>query len=436
MASALQIDLNSGSVASILPAQGQRINERGGTIARRRYQTGQLLLKERGEERFWIGRWREDVIEEGRTRRIRKTEVLGSLRQFPTKKLARRELARRLARINDPTYRPSIVVTFGEFLDRWQQKELVNLKPSTATTIRSQIRRHLVPLLGDVQLSELTAERIQGAIAHLTRTHSPKTLRNLRATLQIAWRSAQAWGYVSHNAIAGVRVPRRGRVERFFFSLEEVRKILAGAREPERTIYWLAAETGMRAGELAGLRWADVDLETLMVRVVQSAWRGTLQLPKTACAVRTFALSRQLASHLQTFKTSWRLNSGDLLFATRNGKPADMNLLVKRKLHPLLTALGIRVPAGTGLHAFRHTNSSLMDRLQVPLKVRQERLGHSDPRLTLGVYTHVTSEDDVRVASKLGELLGPAEILDSVGPSAQKELASPDREIGQGQWVQ
>jgi integrase len=191
----------------------------------------------------------------------------------------------------------------------------------------------------------------------------------------------------------------------------------------------------MRAGELAGLRWADVDLEGLMVRVVPSAWRGKLQQPKTACAVRTFALSRQLASHLQTFKTSWRLNSGDLLFAARNGRPADMNLVVKRKLHPLLAELGIRVPPGTGLHTFRHANSSLMDRLQVPLKVRQERLGHSDPRLTLGVYTHVTSEDDVRVASKLGELLGPAEILDAVGLCAQKEKALPDREIGQGQWV-
>lgn len=436
MASAPQFDLQPEPATTMLHGQGQRFNERGGTIARRRYQTGQLLLKQRGEERFWVGRWREDVIEEGGTRRIRKTEVLGSLRQFPTKKLARRELARRLTRINDPNYRPSIAVTFGEFLERWQQKELVNLKPSTATTIRSQIRRHLVPLLGDVQLGELTVERIQGAIAHLARTHSPKTLRNLRATLQIAWRSAQAWGYASHNAIAGVRVPRRGRIERFFFSLEEVRKILAGAREPEHTVYWLAAETGMRAGELAGLRWADVDLEGLMVRVVQSAWRGKLQQPKTACAVRTFALSRQLASHLQTFKTSWRLNPGDLLFATRSGKPADMNLLVKRKLHPLLAGLGIRVPAGTGLHAFRHTNSSLMDRLQVPLKVRQERLGHSDPRLTLGVYTHVASEDDSRVAFQLGELLGPAGILDSVGPNAQKAQASPDPKIRQGPWVQ
>jgi hypothetical protein len=79
---------------------------------------------------------------------------------------------------------------------------------------------------------------------------------------------------VQHNAVEGLRVPRRSRTERFFFSLEEVRRILAAAKEPERTMYWLAAETGMRAGELAALRWADVDLELLTVRVVQSVWRG------------------------------------------------------------------------------------------------------------------------------------------------------------------
>jgi integrase len=75
--------------------------------------------------------------------------------------------------------------------------------------------------------------------------------------------------------------------------------------------------------------------------------------------------------------------------------------VVKRKLYPsaLLDSLGI--PRG-GLHAFRHTNSTLMDRLGVPPKVRQQRLGHSDPSLTLGVYTHVASEDDVGLLMTFG----------------------------------
>jgi integrase len=91
-----------------------------------------------------------------------------------------------------------------------------------------------------------------------------------------------------------------------------------------------------------------------------------------------------------------------LLFATRNGTPWDANLLVKRKLYPLLDSLGIE---RGGLHAFRHTNSTLMDRLGVPLKVRQQRLGHSDPSLTLGVYTHAASEDDVRFVEQLDMMI-------------------------------
>jgi len=77
---------------------------------------------------------------------------------------------------------------------------------------------------------------------------------------------------------------------------------------------------------------------------------------------------------------------------------------VKRKLQPLLEKLGIR---RCGLHAFRHANGTLMDRLGVPLKVREKRLGHSDARLTLGVYTHVASEDDAKMAGQLGRILHP-----------------------------
>ena len=94
-----------------------------------------------------------------------------------------------------------------------------------------------------------------------------------------------------------------------------------------------------------------------------------------------------------------------LLFASRNGTPFDQNLLVKRKLHPLLERLNIQ---RCGLHAFRHFAASMMDRLNTPLKLRQQRLGHSDAEMTLGVYSHVAKEDDIRVAAQLGEILDPA----------------------------
>jgi hypothetical protein len=89
--------------------------------------------------------------------------------------------------------------------------------------------------------------------------------------------------------------------------------------------------------------------------------------------------------HLRDIVFKWVPNERGLLLATRNGKPWDANVVVKRHLRPLLVALGIE---SGGLHAFGHANGSIMDRWNVPLKVRQQRLGHSDPRLTLGTYAH------------------------------------------------
>lgn len=87
-------------------------------------------------------------------------------------------------------------------------------------------------------------------------------------------------------------------------------------------------------------------------------------------------------------------------------------------LQPLLQKLEIR---RCGLHAFRHANGTLMDRLGVPLKVRQQRLGHSDPRLTMNTYTHMASADDERIAEQLGEM------LDVVGRKHENE---PSKEKG------
>ncbi len=120
--------------------------------------------------------------------------------------------------------------------------------------------------------------------------------------------------------------------------------------------------------------------------------------------MRCFALSTRLLPHVADFLKRWNPNEGRFVFATRNGTPWDGNLLVKRKLYPLLDSLGI---ARGGLHAFRHTNSTLMDHLDVPLRLRQDRLGHSDSSLTLDVYTHIVSKDDARFTEQLDGILRP-----------------------------
>ena len=352
MASFSQLD------AATLPGQGQIVaNGQGESLARHRYQRGTLILNEKRDENgrvdkdrsFWIGRWREDEIREGKVYRVRKWQELGALSALPSRRLAMRELEKRISSINDPSYRARPVATFAQFAERWKSTVLVQHKPSTQATIRSHITKYLVPFFGGLQLRDVRPESVQRFIAGLEA--SPKTVRNIFVTLQLIWKSARAWQYASHNALDGVVRPKPRKARRFFFNAEEIRRILQAAPEPYRTFYWIAAETGMRAGELCGLRVDDIDFNRGLINVRQSTWHGKLQDPKSENAVRTFAVSSRLRERLRMLLSTWRPNKERLVFATRKGTPWDANLLVKRKLRPLLRELKIQE---CGLHAFRH----------------------------------------------------------------------------------
>jgi len=384
-----------------LPSRGQQIGERGGSLARRRFQKGRVFL--RGiKNPVWVGRWREDEIEDGRIRRIERSEVLGSKSDLPTKRLALRELEKRLSVVNDPRYRARPTATFAEFAVRWESLVLSQYKQSTQVTIKSHLRKHHVPFFGHLQMKDIYPENVQRFIS--SADASPKTKKNLFATMQMLWKTARAWGYVAHDAVSDVVLPKRQRSAQRFFSVEEIQRILEAAPEPYFTFYWIAAETGMRAGELCGLRISDFDLGRRLVRVNRSVWRGKSQSTKSEHRDRCFALSPLLCAHLAEYFAQWKPNESGWLFATRLGTPWDQNLVVKRKLYALLDCLGIE---RGGLHAFRHANITLMDRLGVPLKLRQQRVGHSEGSLTLDVYTHVVSEDDVLFAERLGGILRP-----------------------------
>ena len=248
----------------------------------------------------------------------------------------------------------------------------------------------------------------------LLRQIEVKTTRNICITLQSMWATAKAWHYVAHNVMEGVVLPESKRRQRFFASQQQIQLIIASAKEPYRTFYGLAAETGLRPGELCGLTVDDLDLERGLLQVQRSAWRGKLGDPKTDDSIRVVELSPRACEHLKTFLRSWRPNERRLLFATRNGTPWDQNLLLKRKFKPLLKALGILLPRGDGFYILRHGNATLMSSFGAPQKLRQETLGHADGSpVTESVYTHVISEDGKRVAAQLGNAVWG--VLDAIG---------------------
>ncbi len=125
------------------------------------------------------------------------------------------------------------------------------------------------------------------------------------------------WGYVAHDAVSDVVLPKHHRVVQRFYTLEEIPRILEAAWGSERTLYWLAAETAMRGRELCGLQISDFDFRRSLVRVNRSVWRGKAQSAKSEHPDRCFALSPQLVYHLREYLKRWTPNERGWLFATR-----------------------------------------------------------------------------------------------------------------------
>jgi integrase len=370
-------------------------------MARRRYQRGSVTLRGTREP-VWVGRWREDVVDSnGRVRRIRKNEVLGSKKAIPTKKLALRELEARLAPINDPSYRARRTETFAQFVTFWKANVLPNHKPSTQYSINSQLKNHLVPYFGNLVLRDIQWQTIQEFIRLCKK--SPKTCHNLVLTLQMVWKAAKSGGYVQHDPFSGLVFPHSSPTLPFFYTAEEAKSIILAAEGQFKTLYWVAAETGVRPGELCALRVEDLDLKRFLIHVKQSVWRDTFTTPKTRNALRSIAISEGLAQHLREFLLTWRPNTYGLIFVSTSGGPLHPSSVRRDNLGPICETLGI---AAKGLKAFRHCSATMMDQAGVPMKVRQERLGHAPgTKVTMVHYTHSVSADARLAASAVGGML-------------------------------
>jgi integrase len=399
-----------------LPSRGQQVDERGGCLARRRYQKGSVFLK----RKTWMGRWWDDVIDsDGTVRRIRRARAIGTVADLPTKKLALRRLELYLAKVNAPGYRPGRVATLAEFVERWRVEVLVQHKPSTMRAAESHLRTHIIPTLGACRLEVITPELQQTFVASLSKKLRRKTVLNVLATLSAILNTAKRWGYICEGVdFERLTFPAAGERSRArFFTVNQARRIIAGAKEPFTTIFALAAMTAMRPGELLGLKVEDLDFERGIIFVRRSAWYSTLQSPKNEGSVRVLPMPKPLAVRLKAHVQRWCPQPPGLLFATRKGTPLCANNVVQRNLWPILDKLRI---ARCGLKAFRHTHATLLVDGGAPVTVAQAQLGHADSRTTLGVYAHAIAESHRRAVEKL------ARVLDSSG--------LPRRSISK--WVQ
>jgi integrase len=367
-------------------------------MARRRFQNGSVFSRGK-RKKVWVGRWLEDEVNaDGIIHRRHCSEVLGSLSELPTKKLALRRLQERLALVNSPAYKPKHKLTFREVAEKWKREVMPLHKPSTQSSFKGNLTS-LVAFFGATDLAEIDFSTVQRWISE--QKCSAKTIRNRFGTFRLVMQYAKSCGFLPAFDFKGLRFPKRGLINQPCFTVAESKKIIEAAREPFRTMFWLVAETGMRGGEVCGLMVEDVFDRAVFVR--RSAWRGKLQTPKSPKAVRRVEISSALAEHLARHIGDRKTG---LVFQTREGTAFDNYNVVSWELKPLLQKLNID-RKGAGLHAFRHSNASALDSLGIPLSVRQDRLGHVDIAMTMN-YSHAASADRRSAADRIGAIFAPS----------------------------
>ena len=405
----IRVSSIDSSVDTLPPAIDSTKARKGNkTVARRRFQRGSVFLNRTKTQ--WLGRYSEYVLDaHGVEQRVRRQIVLSPVRKQDGSNVRKNEAKNLLQpyinRANEQSTSPSRErksATFEAFSNTWESDYLCLSKPSTRNSVKTQLKT-LRTEFGQRDMRQIDAGDVQRIIAKMTaQGYEPKTIRNLWGTISLIWQAALAQRYVDA-VLPKPKLPKLTKKKPRFFRLADVARIIAFGRQ--RSLYWLMAETGLRAGEVAGLRVQDLELDS--INVAQSVWSGKEQAPKTQSAVRKIAISPQLSELLWKQVERQKAVGHSFLFSVSTGSPLDMNVERRRRLKPTLKALEI---SQAGYHAFRHFNVSVLDSLRVPLKTIQERIGHAlTGSFTLDVYGHTLDwKANEEAAQKLGDELAKA----------------------------
>lgn len=289
---------------------------------------------------------------------------------------------------------------------------------------------HIKPLIGSEKLSKLTPPKVMTFVDKLLETRSRDMAHKVVRALSRVIGEAQRRGLVAQNVAAGVRVERssRDRAKVEIPSKEELRALIEHADPEMKPLVMTAMLTGLRASELRGLRWIDIDLKAATVSVNQRADKFCdLGPPKSAAGYRTIPIGAALVRELKAWKLRGPKGELGLAFPNREGGVQDYGNLLRRRFYGLQLKAGVADPVLVqgkpkldakgnpamtpryGFHALRHACASAWIKQGVDLKRLTAWLGHSSVQMSIDVYGHLLSDpagDAALVNAAHADLLG------------------------------
>lgn len=375
-------------------------------MPRRRFQRGRVF-RSGVRNPVWVGVFREDQVQpDGTIRRLQRKVRLGHCKNT-SQRAAYAAFQPYLDAVNiAPPPPPKVGRTLREAVQEWREQIAVNLKPSTVRAAESHLRQHLIPRLGELRLQELNARTVQAFVTTLAVSGaSRKTIENVLQTLFSILKTARLFG----NAVPMLKrsdlvLPRTEQAREVkCLDASQTGPIIRAAKQPYSAMFAVLAMTGLRAGEMLGLKVSDLDFNKKVIHVRRSIdsrtrkEQSTKSVGSASDVPMPLALERRLTDYMLHH---YRENPSGYLFANRNGNPYSVGKVTEYGLWPVQDRLRI---GRTGLHAFRHGAASELLEEGAPLTVVQRQLRHRDARTTLQKYGHVVGEAQRRGVDVLAE---------------------------------
>jgi len=353
---------------------------------------------------------------------------------FPTQKSAQKALTEFLGQLDSGIQLGSDRQTVADYLEAWidTYSKTADVKPGTIRQHRINIDTYLKPRIGNLKLSELKPARVARLVAELSSTVGtkskkgigPKTVRNVLGTLSKALNDAVKHQVIVRNPCVGIDRPRWERPELRPWDAQQIARFVAYCetnRVPNAALFRLALLHGLRRGELAGLRWIDVDFHKAEITIAQTrvlvGSDQVTQSPKSKAGRRTISIDPGTLSALgrlrdQQNELARELGSASFaLVATEpTGEPTHPDALLRR-FRALSADAGLPV---TRLHDARHAAATMMLTIGSPIQTVSAHLGHSKPSITLDVYGHALPKADRLTADATGAMIDSL-IVDTLG---------------------
>lgn len=364
------------------------------------------------------GKW--DFIFDGGTDPLTGKRKQIKRRGFESKRHAMDEMTKIKAERLENEFLDLTKMTYSRYMEDWFEERKNRLQKTTYEIHSIYYRNVIKPRLGHLKVQQIAPIQIQKFINDLVNdtNYSEHTIHLIFRIVSASLKKAKVLKLIKDNPADGIALPKIKRKEIRVWSLEQVNFFISEAKNIKRLTrchigFLMSIFTGMRQGEILGLRWKDIDFEaqTIFVRQTLTQYAEIKAGAKNEASVRSIHIPNKLVDELEINRKQvvqeklihgQSYHDNDLVVCTRDGKPMIPRNF-RKEFYNLVEKVGL---PKIRFHDLRHTHATILIQQNVNVKLISERLGHSDIETTLNTYSHVLPDMQKSVSDKLDKIIG------------------------------